>query len=84
APLSVRDPHGMSSPAHAAVDWAFDPAGAAADHTYTATGLPPGVSLSAGGRFTGAATAKGTYTVTVTAKDPAGATGSATFVWTTT
>ncbi|NJP42967.1 beta-glucosidase [Streptomyces sp. PRB2-1] len=84
AALSVPNPHGMSSPLHAAVDWAFDPADAAAHHTYTATGLPPGISLSPIGQFTGAATTKGTYTVTVTAKATSGATGSATFVWTTT
>ncbi|MGW5354487.1 fibronectin type III-like domain-contianing protein, partial [Streptomyces sp. NPDC004031] len=82
--LSVPNPHGMSSPVRSAVDWAFDPADAAAHHTYTATGLPPGITLSADGTFTGAATAKGSWTVTVTAKATTGAAGSATFVWTTT
>ncbi|WP_329176989.1 discoidin domain-containing protein [Streptomyces sp. NBC_01477] len=84
AALSVPNPYGMSSPVHSAVDWAFDPADTAAHHTYTASGLPPGISLSASGRFTGSATRAGSYTVTVTVKDQAGATGSATFVWTTT
>jgi beta-glucosidase len=72
----------MSGPVHAPVDWTFDPN--ATGLAYTAAGLPPGINLSSSGRFTGAATKPGTYTVTVTAKNPAGATGSATFVWTAT
>jgi beta-glucosidase len=82
APLSLPNPYGMSSPAHHQVAWAFDPntKGVA----YTASGLPPGISLSAAGRFTGAATKAGTWTVTVTGKNAAGATGSVTFVWTAT
>ncbi|MYS21579.1 beta-glucosidase [Streptomyces sp. DvalAA-14] len=82
APLTVPNPHGMSGPVHAAVDWTFDPN--ASGLAYTATGLPPGIALSSAGRFTGAATKAGTFTVTVTARNAAGASGSATFVWTAT
>jgi beta-glucosidase len=81
-PLSVPNPYGMSSPLHRSVDWVLDPNGSAL--TYTATGLPPGLSLSPSGRFTGAATGKGTFTVTVTARNASGSTGAATFVWTVT
>jgi beta-glucosidase len=80
--LAVANPHGMSSPVHAAVRWTF--AAPAAGVTYTATGLPPGLSISPAGVISGAATAAGSYTVTVTARNPAGASGGATFVWTTT
>ncbi|MEV6055854.1 discoidin domain-containing protein [Streptomyces sp. NPDC052107] len=83
APLFVPNPHGMSGPVHARVHWTFDP-NSATGTTYTATGLPPGISLTKAGLFTGAATRTGTYTVTVTAKSPAGSAGSATFVWTAT
>ncbi|MFI1091773.1 discoidin domain-containing protein [Streptomyces sp. NPDC020917] len=83
AQLSVPNPYGMSSPLHRAVDWVLDP-NAATGTTYTATGLPPGLALSPAGRFTGSATGKGTFTVTVTARNTAGSTGSATFVWTVT
>ena len=83
AALSVPNPYGMSSPVDAQVHWTFDPHSATGT-TYTATGLPPGISLGSAGQFTGAATKSGTYTVTVTAKNTAGSTGSATFVWTTT
>ncbi|HXP21094.1 MAG TPA: putative Ig domain-containing protein [Streptosporangiaceae bacterium] len=51
--------------------------------TYSATGLPPGLSInSSTGLITGTPTTAGTYTVTVTATDTTGANGSATFTWT--
>ncbi|MFJ4406891.1 discoidin domain-containing protein [Streptomyces sp. NPDC088910] len=84
ASYAVPNPHGMSSPLHTAVDWALDqraPSGTA----FSATGLPPGISLSSAGRFTGAATERGTYTVTVTARtSSAAASAPVTFVWTAT
>jgi hypothetical protein len=50
--------------------------------TYTAGGLPAGLSINAGtGLVTGTPTAAGTSTVTVTAADTTGAAGSATFTW---
>jgi beta-glucosidase len=80
--LAVANPHGMSSPVHAKVDWTFAPA--ASGVTYSATGLPDGLAISGAGVITGAATKAGSSTVTVTARNTAGAAGSATFVWTTT
>ncbi|KJK51062.1 peptidase [Lentzea aerocolonigenes] len=62
---------------------ASDPQGDAL--TYTATGLPAGLSIGAStGKITGTPTSAGTSSVTVTAKDPGGHTGSATFTWTVT
>ncbi|WP_069465075.1 M4 family metallopeptidase, partial [Actinacidiphila rubida] len=53
--------------------------------TYSATGLPAGLSISAStGLISGTPTATGTSSVTVTAKDSTNATGSATFTWTVT
>src|SRR5947207_492643 len=50
---------------------------------YSATGLPPGLSINASsGLITGTPTAGGTYDVTVTATDTTGASGTATFTWT--
>src|SRR6202007_1840801 len=51
--------------------------------TYSATGLPAGLSISSSGQITGTPTTAGTYSVTVTAKDTTNASGSATFTWTT-
>ncbi|WP_228561744.1 beta-1,3-glucanase family protein [Catenulispora rubra] len=50
--------------------------------TYSATGLPAGLSISPAGLITGTATTAGNSTVTVTAKDTTGASGTATFSWT--
>jgi len=50
--------------------------------TYSATGLPAGLSISSGGLITGTPTTAGTSNVTVTATDGTGASGSASFSWT--
>jgi len=51
--------------------------------TYSATGLPAGLSISSStGLISGTPTTAGTSSVTVTAKDTTGASGSASFTWT--
>jgi Putative Ig domain len=52
--------------------------------SYSATGLPPGLTVPnhAIGLITGTPTTVGTYSVTVTATDTNGAHGSVTFTWT--
>jgi hypothetical protein len=53
--------------------------------TYSATGLPPGLTIAAGtGVVSGTPTTAGTYTVTVSASDGAGSPSQATFSWTVT
>lgn len=59
---------------------ASDSAGATL--TYSASGLPTGLSISSStGKITGTASTAGTYQVTVTAKDSTGASGSTSFTW---
>jgi hypothetical protein len=50
--------------------------------TWSATGLPPGMSISSTGLISGTPTTAGSYSSTVTAKDSTNASGSATFGWT--
>jgi beta-glucosidase len=50
--------------------------------TYSATGLPAGLSISSAGVISGTPTTDGTTTVTVTATDGNGAYASQSFVWT--
>ncbi len=50
--------------------------------TWSATGLPAGLSISSSGLISGRPTTAGTSSVTVTATDRTGASGSATFTWT--
>ncbi|WP_308190763.1 arabinofuranosidase catalytic domain-containing protein [Streptomyces sp. HPF1205] len=49
--------------------------------TYSASGLPAGLSISSSGQITGTPTTAGTYSVIVTATDSTGATGTASFTW---
>ncbi|CAG6393669.1 PHB depolymerase family esterase [Streptomyces cocklensis] len=50
--------------------------------TYSATGLPPGLSISASGLISGTPSSGGTFTAVVSATDTTGATGSTRFTWT--
>jgi len=50
--------------------------------TFSATGLPAGLSMSSSGVITGLPYTTGSYDVTVTATDSLGATGTTSFTWT--
>jgi GH25 family lysozyme M1 (1,4-beta-N-acetylmuramidase) len=49
---------------------------------FTASGLPPGISISASGQITGWPTAPGSFHAAVTASDRQGDTGTVSFTWT--
>jgi hypothetical protein len=49
--------------------------------TYSATGLPTGLSISTSGLITGKPTTAGTFSVQVSAKDASGANASVAFTW---
>ncbi|MEU6226053.1 putative Ig domain-containing protein [Streptomyces sp. NPDC047042] len=81
--VTVTNPGSRSTTTGSAVSLqiaATDSAGAAL--TYSATGLPTGLSISSTGLISGTASTAGTYQVTVTASDSTGASGSASFSWT--
>ncbi len=80
--VSVVNPHGMSSPAGAPVSLRVKAAGDGL--TFTAKGLPAGLSISRTGVISGSARHAGTKTVTVTVTRANSAPGRVTFVWTTT
>ncbi|CAG6395876.1 Ricin-type beta-trefoil lectin domain-containing protein [Actinacidiphila cocklensis] len=50
--------------------------------TFTASGLPTGLSISSSGRITGTPTTAGSYSVAVTATDSTGARDTTSFTWT--
>jgi len=81
--VGVVNPFGYSSPKGAAVSFPVQAVDSNASQTltFTATGLPPGTSIAANGTISGSGTTLGTYTVTVTATDTEGVSGTATFVW---
>jgi beta-glucosidase len=81
--VGVVNPFGYSSPKGAAVSFTMQAADSDTSQglTFTATGLPPGITIASNGAVSGTGSALGTYTVTVTATDPRGVSGTATFVW---
>ena len=79
AAVNVTNPFGMSSRTGVAASLQIQ---GDAGLTYTATGLPAGLSISPAGQITGTGTARGTSTVTVTGTSASGARASVTFVWT--
>ena len=81
--VGVVNPYGYSSPRGAGVSFAVQAVDSDTSQTltFTAAGLPPGTSIASNGTISGAGTTLGTYTVTVTATDAKGVSGSATFVW---
>ena len=81
--VGVVNPWGYSSPKGTAMSFAMQAVDSSASQTltYTATGLPPGITIASNGTISGTGAALGTYTVTVTATDTKGVSGSATFVW---
>ncbi|MEU6146345.1 putative Ig domain-containing protein [Streptomyces sp. NPDC047081] len=82
--VTVTNPGSQSTTTGSSVSLqisATDSAGATL--TYSASGLPTGLSISSStGKITGTASTAGTYQVTVTATDSTGASGSASFSWT--
>jgi len=81
--VGVVNPYGYSSPQGAAVSFAMQAqdSNPAQTPAFTATGLPPGITIASNGTISGSASTLGTYTVTVTATDAEGVSGTATFVW---
>jgi beta-glucosidase len=81
--VGVVNPFGYSSPKGTAVSFAVQAVDSnpAQTLTFAAAGLPPGITIASNGTISGSGTALGTYTVTVTATDTKGVSGTATFVW---
>jgi hypothetical protein len=83
--VTVTNPGSQTSTVGTAVSLQISATDSASGQTltYSATGLPTGLSInSSTGLISGTPTTAGSYSVTVTAKDTTGATGSAPFTWT--
>ncbi|NUT49605.1 MAG: S8 family serine peptidase, partial [Saccharothrix sp.] len=78
---SVTNPGSRSTVVGTAVSLQLTAAGGTTPYTFSATGLPPGLSISASGLISGTPTTVGNYTVTATVTDSASSTGSTTFPW---
>jgi hypothetical protein len=85
--VTVTGPGNQSTTVNTAASLQIHASDSAAGQTltYSATGLPTGLTINAAsGLISGTAGAAGTFTSTVTATDATGATGTASFTWTVT
>jgi GH25 family lysozyme M1 (1,4-beta-N-acetylmuramidase) len=84
AVIALLNPGTQQYVAGSAVDWQLKQADRVAEQvpSFSAAGLPAGVSVSAGGQVTGWPDRPGTYPVKVTATDGQGVFGSVSFTWT--
>ena len=81
--VTVSNPGNQSGTVGTAVNLPLSASGGTAPYTWTATGLPAGLSINSGtGTISGTPTAAGSSSVSVTAKDSTGKSGSASFSWT--
>ncbi|MFJ1702165.1 M4 family metallopeptidase [Kitasatospora sp. NPDC088346] len=79
----VTNPGNQVTAINTAVNLQVSATGGTGALTYSATGLPAGLSINAStGKITGTVTTAGTSNVVVTAKDTANKTGTASFTWT--
>ncbi|QQQ79860.1 S8 family serine peptidase [Saccharothrix sp. 6-C] len=80
---SVTPPGNQTGSVGTATSLQLKASGGTPPYTWSATGLPPGLTIAAAtGLISGTPTTAGSYSVTATATDSAGKTGSATFTWT--
>jgi beta-glucosidase len=82
-PVTITNPGGQTSLAGAAASLTVSASDSTGQTlTYSATGLPPGTTISSAGTISGTPNTAGTSTVTVTATDGTGASASTTLLWT--
>jgi subtilisin family serine protease len=79
---SVTNPGSQASTVGTAASLQLSASGGTSPYTWTATGLPAGLSISSSGLISGTPTTAGTSTVTATATDAAAKTGTTSFSWT--
>ncbi|MGW6936491.1 M4 family metallopeptidase [Lentzea sp. NPDC054927] len=81
--VTVSNPGNQSSTVGTAVNVPLSASGGTAPYSWSATGLPAGLSInSSTGAISGTPTTAATSNVSVTAQDSAGQSGSASFSWT--
>src|SRR5262249_52252495 len=81
-PLTMNNPGNQTGAVGTAVSLTLSASGGTPPYTFSATGLPAGLSISSSGVISGTPTTAATSTVTATVHDSASGTASTTFTWT--
>ncbi len=82
-PVTVANPGNQTTKVGTAVNLPLSASGGTGPYTWTASGLPAGLAINAtSGVISGTPSTAGTSSVTATARDSTGATGSTSFTWT--
>jgi prepilin-type N-terminal cleavage/methylation domain-containing protein len=81
-PPTVNDPGDQGGEVSVAASLQLHATGGVAPVTWSADGLPPGLTVTSTGLISGSPTAAGAYAVTATATDGAGLADSSAFTWT--
>jgi hypothetical protein len=82
SPLSVNNPGNQTGTVGVAVSLTVTASGGTTPYSFSATGLPAGLSISGSGVISGTPTTAGTSSVTVNVADSASHTASTSFSWT--
>jgi hypothetical protein len=83
APVSVTNPGNQTGTVGTPIsNLTLSATGGTPPYTWSATGLPAGLTISTSGVISGTPTTGGTYSVTATATDLANSPGSTSFTWT--
>jgi hypothetical protein len=80
--VTVANPGSQTGTVGTAASLQLSASGGTAPYTWTASGLPTGLSISSSGLISGTPTTAGTFSVSATATDSASASGSTSFTWT--
>src|SRR5712664_2797031 len=72
-PVTANNPGSQTGTVGTAVSLQLSASGGTPPFTWTATGLPTGLSISSGGLISGTPSAAGSFSVTATARDTTGA-----------
>ena len=80
--VTANNPGNQTGTVGTAVSLQLSATGGTAPYTWTASGLPTGLSISSGGLISGTPSASGTFNVSATATDTTGTKGSTSFTWT--
>ncbi len=81
-PVTATNPGSQTGTVGTAANLQLSASGGSGGYTWTASGLPAGLAINSSGLISGTPSTAATYSVTATATDSSGATGSTTFSWT--